>query len=630
MTIQEQVLLHVYGSTSQSIEDTTVYPLGLDDLIDESVSDVIGDLPRDSLYSLSSYEQDSGEGVDLSEIDKDYIIPIGATFQYDWLIAKARAGEKHLAYRYQDPRIRWWYQDLEENKVYVKPYGGTVVLFTLSKADLDAEGLNQYQRALKYLIVMRTGMNMISAQMLKDLNESNFQVENLPTAPVLGTFPTIPTVPTVGTAPNLPTKPTTTTPITLTLETTNLANVASVDGDKEDFPDEDSNADIPDYRFTTSVPSFSFTRTLPTFSFTDSLPDDISTTIDTSAAVTEGTPTSFAANSEEAIMPGDIERQYEGGVFNLGLRMDDDDIEMADVEIRRLRAIVDKATVILRQKGTIPEKDAILIQKASQQLAEKGTVPDRFQALTTRLNLILQRDISAHRTKIEKRNATLQAAIANTENNLNIYQADLARAVRDFEGDMQEYTQNFEKAVTAFNNEFQLWRTDMDRRIRIFQTHQQYEIAKADREIQRGLKLNDQQIADIQSRNANKIGIYNAQVDGYFKRIQSWSSEFQALLSKWSADTQASFQTFELSISKFREEYSSIMAEFQSKLEAYKIAVDIQFEQNRSEMNAKDFRAKQYYFGWNRLTNNYNRKMKAFIRMTQALRPKRHIYQNVY
>lgn len=714
LSVLEQVKLYTYGNADQIITDLTKYPSDFDALIKRAAVNTLGDIPREALWAFASYLTDSGEGVDIPTA-KDFNIPLGALWDNGRNSGHALVGwygERRDYERYGQPR---WYIDPVNSKIRCRPFGGEIAVYSVNLSEFDGT-LSVEQQAIRDMIVSMATISVVLTQLALDVENSRFVLENLPSPPVEVMIPAAPTtgsLPSAPSRPALPTKPT-------AIATPNYTdiNLGTIIGERESYSDsslpdafdfEDTlrslthTDNLPAFNFTENppsfgnlserIPSFSHTGTIPAFGSPLGLPSDFSNTVSlTDLQATQCAPanTDIQIGDEDhsipdeyfcgPLWPTDIDSQMAEGDDGLTKRIDEDDMEMANVELQRLSRLIQKAQISLSQCGTIPDNLRIRIESRAQRLAECGPPVARYQAYTQRLTVQLQSLLQEHQTKLNTFNADLQGKAAIAGHNIASYrtlldgaqarhtaalsevQGEIAQNQAAFRGDMERYQARLQREVTDTNVNLDVFRTSLVRAQALFQADVEEYRTKLEEERQRFTADAQRYSLDIQqkleklkvfqsyliSKNEREQSVivqnatlklqketseYEARLQAYLAELQTYEAEVRRWVSEYSNDVQAYSIEYSMLIRKFEADIRAYQTKIgleiqnlQANITKYQTEVNIAISKVTTDIQAKTFRARQLYFVAQRQITEYHKSRQSLIVLTMPQRPKMQYY----
>lgn len=621
-TVQQRVE-HYIGLSLAAYSDE------LAQVLDDSVKEVIGLLPLDSLTTLWEELTDSGSGVDTSN---KFIVEVRKNLYRAQQISPSMRTTD--AASTTQPLYYSW-----QGNTYVIPSGGTVLVVTPPSIDPSDTTVANVPDSLMQLFVLRTAFNMLAVLAAKD-RDTVVTALSMPSAPSAPTAPAIaytsasgsdpstvsiaalPTAP-VYNSPSLASKPTEPTVGTLDLGTkvdgvTTLSpptapaspSIAYSDATAATISDTTVAAlpDIPTFTTTNFGGSLSL-PVLPTLDLETELDGSTPKSIPTAPVAPLFVYTGATAASVSATTLASLGTApaYTKPVFSGSLSLPS--LPTLDLETKidgsTLKSIPSApaapsftyvnatsaatAATTLASLGSAPTyvKSSDPLDLTEYTSYETNEDPEMMQSIIARLNTELserqtdiqnetadfQRQLAEYQQdaqhKIEQARITLQEALADARSSTDV---DVQNQLRSFEAEVQEY----QSELARYQTQLTEYTTDTQAQLEEYQATFQNAFT-AWRE-QQALYL-QQYAQDIQNAaNDFQKELVAYQQDAAHK-IEQARITAQESLSDAQSSTDVSVQNQLRDFEAQVQEYQSVLARYQTQLSAYTTDTQAQLEE---------------------------------------------------
>lgn len=590
MTASEQFKLLALGDSSLQGEalEQHLSQAQVDDLVDQGLTQVLGDLAAASMWPLATFHADTGSGLEIASLNKDYVIPIAA-FQGNFRATKT---DFFRGPRFVDPRCPVWYMDPVNRTLRVVPGGGTLVLCAYSADDLSATP-PAFRRAVgTYAAYLFANRRIAQITALSDFT--------LGEAPALPTLPVAPDFPDVDI-----------TPVGADKETVEAFDAAiekfATIGETPAFAFTDTlkdfaideDAAIPGYEFTAAIPG--------KFATTKSLPTDVNETISETETLAAKAGTVIPPVNEATVLPAtfdaDIQTDSSAGATSIADREQADDAEMLVAMLRRAATVINAAQIKLNSAGTLPQKLQMELEKIAIKLRETGTDPERFGLHTARLQLALQ-----------------AAQLANSSGQ-TAYSAEVQKEVSRVGADIRLFDADMNKTVQKTQNEMAIWQAELNKSKEVFSAAlAKYNALLQASQVKHGSELETwkAKLQAAQVKFTSGVAVYQARVNG----IGIAFNAYQAALNQAQARKQdAEVVSKQGALQSAIQEYQSSLSRYAHGLQEYQAEIDTREREQALQVRSREWRIRSDYASSKRLLGLYEQALGAYRRLAVRARP---------
>lgn len=531
-TVQQRVE-HYIGLSLAAYSDE------LAQVLDDSVKEVIGLLPLDSLTTLWEELTDSGSGVDTSN---KFIVEVRKNLYRAQQISPSMRTTD--AASTTQPLYYSW-----QGNTYVIPSGGTVLVVTPPSIDPSDTTVANVPDSLMQLFVLRTAFNMLAVLAAKDRDTvvTALSMPSAPTAPAAPSFvyadataatTSATAVAALGTAPDyakpvfsgslsLPSLP------TLDLET-------ELDGSTlKSIP---SAPAAPSFTYVNATSAATAATTLASLG---SAP----TYVKSSDPLDLTEYTSYETNEDPEMMQSIIAR------LNTELSERQTDIQNETADFQRQLSEYQQDAQHKIEQARITLQEALADARSSTDVDVQNQLRS-FEA-----------EVQEYQSELARYQTQLSEYTTDTQSQLEEYQAAFQNAFTTWREQqalyLQRYSQDMQNETNEFQKQLAAYQQDAQHKIEQARTTLQEALADArastDVDVQNQLRQFEAQVQEYQS----DLGKYQAQIQSYAQQvasvIQEQTGENQAIRAKIGMidnDRERLSRQYEVAVRSYRKQYT--------------------------------------------------------------------------